>query len=167
MRIIEFVFRIADPAHSLIDVTAPIYFADAFALYISICVELTLILTMHWLFLSLKLVLGEIGLETIKRSKCIASFFVLMYASTYLALDMFIWVRSLDKGEYDWIQNFLLVCYFVLTIMYTIVILRLNRVMKRLSGSFRSEKRSINCQFFMFLIAYLYRMITIASFESN
>ena len=122
---------------------------------------------MHWLFLSLKLVLGEIGLETIKRSKCIASFFVLVYASTYLALDFFIWVRSLDKGEYDWIQNFLLVCFFVLTIMYTIVILRLNRVMKRLSGSFRSEKRSINCQFFMFLIAYLYRMITIASFESN
>ena len=122
---------------------------------------------MHWLFLSLKLVLGEIGLETIKRSKCIASFFVLVYASIYLALDLFIWILSLDKGEHDWIQNFLLVCFFVLTIMYTIVMFRLNRVMKRLSGSFGSENRSINCQFFVFLIAYLYRMITIASFESN
>ena len=49
--------------------------------------------------------------------------------------------------------------------MFTIVIVRLNGVMKRMTGDFYREIRSVNCQFFVFLFAYLTRSICIITFE--
>ena len=49
--------------------------------------------------------------------------------------------------------------------MFTIVIVRLNGVMKRMTGDFQREIRSVNCQFFVFLFAYLTRSACIITFE--
>ena len=49
--------------------------------------------------------------------------------------------------------------------MFTIVIVRLNGVMKRMTSDFQREIRSVNCQFFIFLFAYLTRSICIITFE--
>ena len=41
--------------------------------------------------------------------------------------------------------------------MYSIVIYMLNRVMSKFVGNFKNEIRSVNGQFFVFLISYLTR----------
>ena len=47
--------------------------------------------------------------------------------------------------------------FILLTVMYSVVIYMLNRVMRKLVGDFKNEIRSVNGQFFVFLISYLTR----------
>ena len=61
-RIAEFSLRLENLGNDLIETSLAIFYANTFALFIAFCVELTLILTMHWLTLSLKLICGEIDL---------------------------------------------------------------------------------------------------------
>ena len=59
-RVVEYCFRVANPEQSFFTVTSTgIFYSSTLAGIMMIFVELTLILTMHKLILSLKLLLGE------------------------------------------------------------------------------------------------------------
>lgn len=51
--------------------------------------------------------------------------------------------------------------YICLTLIYSIIIVMLNIVMRKMAGNFRKEIRSVNCQFVFFFLAYLTRTLAI------
>ena len=101
---------------------------------------------MHWLMLSLKLIRGEIGEQTMRKVKCIRLVLLTLYMSVCLALYIYLWVMAPKSEETSpWIQFSLQILYICLAIMFTVVIIRLNGVMKRMTGNFDREIRSVNC----------------------
>ena len=53
----------------------------------------------------------------------------------------------------------LVINFMLLTLMYAVVIIMLNHVMGYMVGDFKNEIRSVNCQFFVFLFAYVTRCV--------
>ena len=89
------------------------------------------------------MLLGDINESEMKRRE----FYGLIISLPYAIVLMIFVTYCVIKGLHDvpWHEKFLLVCLLTLTFMYTLVTVVLNRVMKKLSGDFKKEKRSINC----------------------
>ena len=115
-------------------------------------VYLVLILTMHKLELALKLLLSNMELDQLKRQECCGIGFAILFASAYLAFSLYL---SLDPDEmfstHIW-PSFGILCV-IMTFTYIFMIVKLNLIMKRLEGNFDQEKRSVNSQFIVFLLA--------------
>ena len=84
----------------------------------------------------------------------------------YLVIDIFLWIEIYQTAEGGWVKEqdgwnkyATFSSFIVLLIMYSFVILKLNRVMNRMDGNFVKEKRSVNCQFFVFLVSYFTRSV--------
>ena len=75
-----------------------VYYANSLALYCSVCVELILVLTIHRLYLALKLILGETLPSKMKRAERIALGLVSVFGVCYFILDLTIWMQK-DSDE--------------------------------------------------------------------
>ena len=101
-----------------------------------------------------------------KKAKWIRFVLIILFACTFFVLDLYLWIEAPRDDETEpWISNCFMFLYLSLALMFTIVILRLNGVMNRMTGSFAHEIRSVNCQFFVFLVAYLTRNLSNITFE--
>ena len=81
-----------------------------------------------------------------RRVKCIGLALLTLYMSVCLALYIYLWVMAPKSEETSpWIQFSLQILHICLAIMFTVVIIRLNGVMKRMTGNFDREIRSVNC----------------------
>ena len=98
LRATEFAFRIAttDPETTAYYVNLTAFYLNEFGLFFVICVEITLILTMHRLLLSLKLLLGETSVEKMKNQECIGLVLALMYASICFAISLATWIQAYE-----------------------------------------------------------------------
>ena len=88
-----------------------------------------------------------------KRAECIGLVITLIFASISAGLLIYNIVEG--KKQYnlainDIITNSIGMFY---TVVYIIVICQLNRVMAKIPGELRNEKRSVNSQFLTVLIA--------------
>ena len=77
---------------------------------------------------------------------------MILYACIGLGFDGYLWAINSD---YKTICT--LVFIITLIVAHAIVTIRLNLVMRRLTGDFDKEIRSVNLQFIVFLFAYLVR----------
>ena len=125
-----------------------------------VLVEITLVLTIHRLALTLKLITGDFDQSQLRCRERLGIAIAVVYMCSFLAFDVYV---MFIKGFHQTWSKLYLYCnqalYISLTFMYTVVIVMLNRVMKRLDGNFDSEITSVNCQFLFFLFAYLFRII--------
>ena len=157
LRIIEFILRLIYTEQS--DYADPVFLFNQMALFASMSVELTLILTMQRLALGLRLILGEINICVIKRQQRHGIWLTILFAGTFLVLGFYLWIKDYSKDfKTKRFFYFTISALVILVMTYTIVIIKLNQVMKKVDGNFEQEIRSINCQFFFFLIAYLTRI---------
>ena len=85
-RILEFGLSIPNPDDILDSMAGAIFYLSSIAVFVSMCVELTLILTMNRLSLSLKLISGELGLHQMKQRETAGLYLTLLYACIFLGL---------------------------------------------------------------------------------
>ena len=91
------------------------------------CVELTLVLTIHRLTLSLKLILGEISERSMRRHEKIGLRFIIVFGLAYFTADFSTWWLNRKISEY-----FTVISLLTVSLLYTIVIVMLNKVMNRI-----------------------------------
>ena len=96
-RIIEFILRIANPEQSTQYTQIAIYNVFNFASLAASYTILTLVLTMHWLSLTLKLLLGEISLRSMRRSERTGIGFTVAYGCACLAFQISKWVYGPER----------------------------------------------------------------------
>ena len=135
LRAIEYCFKIIDPVHSFTPISREIYISSSISMTVMILVEVVLMLTMYRLMLSLKLVEGKIDINHMRRAECIAIGFTLLYYAAFLTLEVFK-VRDFDGNRDPIFAICLQGLIILLTLMYSIVIVMLNREMKNLAGDF-------------------------------
>ena len=135
LRAIEYCFKIMDPVHSFVPVSREIYISSSISFTVMILVEIILILTMYRLMLSLKLVEGKIDKDHMRRAECIAIGFTLLIYAAFLTLEV-LKVRDFDGSREPIYPICLQGLIILLTLLYSIVIVMLNREMKNLAGDF-------------------------------
>ena len=113
---------------------------------------MTLVLTIYTLSLSLRLIVGEISSEYFKKSGQFSIGFAMAYACLYIFIDGYLWIKNYLYTTY-WTLAFII----SLLVVHAIVTVKLNMVMNKMTGNFTQEIRSVNCQFFVFLVAYSLR----------
>ena len=103
-------------------------------------------MTMHRLYLALKLILGEISLDGMKRAERIWLGFTIVLSFMFLFFQVTSWMHKHKQKEMPkWLSIYYFVYIIALTILYSIVIVTLNRIMRRIPGNFKREIRSVNC----------------------
>ena len=105
------------------------------ALTSSIGVELTLIVTMHRLYLALQLINGEIRQDQVRRKEFIVLGIVSIYAIAYLTMQISFLTVYWDEIV-TWLFNLWDGFLIILLLMYSVVILMLNKAMRNLAGDF-------------------------------
>lgn len=166
LRIIEYGFWISDTSGNLVKKSNQVYYADNFSLIAQVFVELTLMMTMHRLYLAIKIILGQISLNSMKRAEKIGLVFIIVLSLMFLFFEVFSWTQKhSDKELPKWLSTYYSVYMIALMILYSIVILTLNRVMKSVPGNLKREVISVNCQFFVFLVAYFTRVALFIIFQ--
>ena len=86
----------------------------------------------------------------------------------YFAVDVVGFSILASKGKiYLWEVYYLIGSFIVLNLIYTIVILHLNRVLTKMTGDFGKEIRSVKWQFLCFFFAYLGRCVYLIALISN
>ena len=168
LRIIEFCFRTAQPNNNFEpDESLSIFYLSSLALTTQIGIELILILTMHRLFLALRLINGKINKNQAKSRECIGLILTIIYACIYAAFQSYQLFQVSKNILIQWFFFFFTCSFIVLTLMYCIVITMLNRVLNQMVGDFKKEICSINCQFTVFLFAYVTRCLFLLFLESK
>ena len=80
---------------------------------------------------------------------------IVFFACSYFGLLMVeIIYYPVKKLPPPWQQDVFLGFLVTLTVMYSLVIISLNKTMQKIIGDFRREKRSVNTQFSVFLFGY-------------
>ena len=154
-RLIEYCFRVAIPDEQWVpNINKWTQYSNSMALTSSICVELTLIVTMHRLYIALQLINGEIRQDQVRRKEFIVLGIVSIYAIAYLTMQIAFLTVYWDQIV-TWLFNLWDGFLIILLLMYSVVILMLNKAMRNLAGDFQSEIRSVNTQFIAFLLSYL------------
>ena len=91
-----------------------------------------------------------------RRHECFGLLLMIIYLGSFFGYDVVFTIFSIEKRSPSFfLINWLMGNFIVLTLMYTIVCVILNCEMNSMVGDFRKEIRSINCQFIVFLFAYL------------
>ena len=89
-----------------------------------------------------------------KRAECIG--FVITLIISIICAALIVW-GLIDGYEKDNDKVFIFYIVPIInmsyTVMYIVVIVELNRVMAKMDGNLRNEKKSVNCQFLTFLFA--------------
>ena len=80
--------------------------------------------------------------------------FVIFYSLAYIAYQIYLQVFLWNK-VITWVLDVFIGFLVVMLLMYSVIIIMLNRTMRSLTGDFKKEIRSVNNQFFVFLISYL------------
>ena len=167
-RIAEFCARAFHPEHGFYPKEDTfILYINSFALTLMICVELTLILTMHRLQLGLKLITGKITHQEVKRKECVAWLITAAFLFIYLVGETSVQYLTLVDKDPEWSPFWRIFVFLVLTVMYTAAMAMLNKVMHQMVGDFKTEIRSVNCQLIVFLLSYTTRCIWNLAFASD
>ena len=97
---------------------------------------------MQRLVFALKFLYSEISQESMRRAYYFWLISILLFASLYLAFDLylFIWTKKEFATPIMYVK---IGIFFALTIMYTIVHVMLNKMMRKMTGDFEKEKRSV------------------------
>ena len=95
LKIIEFSLSIVypDPNYQSRQ-AAVIFWINISGLVTAFFIEMILVLTMHTLALSLKLILQEINLQNMKRHKRNALIFMIIYAFIYIVSSAYLWTLT-------------------------------------------------------------------------
>ena len=98
---------------------------------------------MHRLALALKFLIGDISQGGIKRAERCGLVSSILFASVFTAFGLYVLIKDLSNKTFS--DRYQLVSNFILVSMYTVAIFMLNRVMNKVPGDFKKEKRSVNC----------------------
>ena len=101
----------------------------------------------------------EISEEAMIKSERIGLTWVIVFGGTYFLFIVYVFIEEPQKNpDASWITSAVfVVTYILLTVLYAVVIVNLNKVMRKMAGNFRGEIFSVNCQFLFFFLAYLIR----------
>ena len=88
LRVVEFAFCIAKPSSIPEAKVTAVFYAMSLALYCAVCVELILVLTIHRLYLAIKLILGETTPIQMKREERIGLGLASIFGVCYFILDL-------------------------------------------------------------------------------
>ena len=106
--------------------------------------------------------------DQVKCRVCFVRLIIFFYLLVYFAVDVVGFSILASKGKiYLWEVYYLIASFIVLNLIYTIVILHLNRVMTKMAGDFGKEIRSVKWQFLVFFFAYLGRCVYLIALISN
>ena len=95
-----------------------------------------------------------------RKRECLAISLIVFFACSYFGLLIVEMIYDhVKKLPPPWQQDVFLGFLVTLTVMYSLVIISLNKTMQKIIGDFRREKRSVNTQFSVFLFGYAFLCI--------
>ena len=96
LRAVETYMKITDPEHSYLSLSRPQFYLGTAALTAMICVEIVLMLTMHKLTLSLKMLNGQISYKQMLWSERALVGLSIVYLMVFLAFIVYFAIITFD-----------------------------------------------------------------------
>ena len=128
LRAVETYMKVTDPERSFVLSLSPLqFYLGTAALTAMICVEIVLMLTMHKLTLSLKMLNGQISYKQMLWSERALVGLSIVYLMVFLAFIVYFAIITFDGSPQRSYYYCHTILFCSLTLMYTVVMIKLNR----------------------------------------